>query len=361
MRRLIDGHLDLAWNALAWGRDQDLPLAEVNRREAGMMDHPARGRATTTLPEMRRGGIAVCQATLLVRAKPDLRRPEGHSRLSLDYPSQPIAYAVAQGQLAYYRLLEQQGQLRILRTASDLDDHWRRWDDDPGQRPIGIILAMEGADPIVEPGQAQAWWDDGLRSVNLAHYGPSRYAVGTGDDGPLTTAGVALLKEFERLGMILDATHLSDTSFFEALDRFGGPVLASHNNCRALVPDRRQFSDDQIRLLIARHAVIGAALDAWMLAPGWIIGQTAREVVGLEAVADHIDHVCQLAGNCRHAAIGSDLDGGFGTEQVPVGIDSIADLQGLGGVLADRGYADADIDAIFYGNWTRFFREHLPR
>ena len=110
----------------------------------------------------------------------------------------------------------------------------------------------------------------GLRSVNLAHYGKSHYAVGTGDDGPLTADGVDLLKAFEKLGMILDATHLSDTSFSQALDLFGGPVLASHNNCRALVPHQRQFSDEQIKQLIDRGAVIGAALDAWMLAPGWI-------------------------------------------------------------------------------------------
>jgi membrane dipeptidase len=324
MKRIFDGHLDLSWNALSWGRDITLDLDELNGGEAGLTDHPARRRATTTLPEMRRGRIAACQATLLARAKPEVKKPEGHSRLSLDYSNQEIAYAVAQGQLAYYRVLERRGEVRMSRPAGELDEHWNAWrDDDSARQPIGLILAMEGADPIVDPDQAAAWWDDGLRSVNLAHYGRSRYAIGTGDDGPLTSDGVRLLQEFERLGMILDATHLSDRSFFEALDRFGGPVLASHNNCRALVPNGRQFSDEQIRLLIGRGAVIGAALDAWMLAPGWIIGRTSRAIVHLDAVADHIDHVCQLAGNCRHAAIGSDLDGGFGTEQVPAGLDRI--------------------------------------
>ncbi len=193
---------------------------------------------------------------------------------------------------------------------------------------------MEGADPIVDVAHAAAWWDLGLRSVNLAHYGKSRYAVGTGDDGPLTADGVELLKEFEKLGMILDATHLSDTSFSQALDLFGGPVLASHNNCRALVPHQRQFSDEQIERLIDRGAVIGAALDAWMLAPAGSGARPRAAVVGLEAVADHIDHICQLAGNARHAAIGSDLDGGFGTEQTPTGLDRISDLQKLDAILA---------------------------
>jgi len=360
MRLLIDGHLDLSWNALSWGRDITLDLDRLNRGELGMTDHPARGRATITLPEMRCGGIAVCQATLLCRAKPEVRRPEGHSRLSLDYSSQEIASAMARGQLAYYDLLERRGLLRMIRTSSDLEKHWERWQANDLNEPIGYILAMEGADPIVEPSQAVEWWNLGLRSVNLAHYGRSHYAVGTGDDGPLTREGVQLLKEFEQLGMILDATHLSDTSFFQALDIFDGPVLASHNNCRALVPDGRQFSDEQIKLLIARDAVVGAALDAWMLAPGWIRGQTQREVVRLEAVADHIDHVCQLAGNTRHAAIGSDLDGGFGTEQTPVGMERISDLQNLDEILTRRGYPAQAVDDIFHGNWMRFFRRHLP-
>jgi membrane dipeptidase len=361
MRILFDGHLDLSWNALSWGRDISLELDALNQSERGMTDHCARGRATTTLPEMRRGSIAACQATVLARARPEARPHDGPSRLNLDYANQEIASATARGQLAYYELLERRGLLRMIRTVGDLDAHIQHWSDDPAGTPIGYILAMEGADPIVDVDQAAAWWELGLRSVNLAHYGKSRYAFGTGGDGPLSPDGIRLLEEFDRLGMILDATHLSDTSFYQALEAFGGPVLASHNNCRALVPDGRQFSDDQIRRLIERGAVIGAALDAWMLAPGWVKGKTTRDVVGLEAVADHVDHVCQLAGNARHAAIGSDLDGGFGTEQVPQGLDRISELQKLDGTLAGRGYSAAAIDDIFHGNWLRFFRAHLPR
>jgi membrane dipeptidase len=360
MRWLIDGHLDLAWNALSWGRDITLDLDPLNRDEVGMTDHPSRGRATTTLPEMRRAGIAVCQATLLARAKPEIRRPEGHARNSLDFANQEIASATARGQLAYYELLERRGLLRMIRTRTDLNTHWDRFTNGDQDEPIGYILAMEGADPIVEPNQAVEWWNLGLRSVNLAHYGRSRYAVGTGDDGPLAREGVQLLKEFEQLGMILDATHLSDTSFYQALDVFHGPVLASHNNCRALVPGGRQFSDEQIRMLIERDAVIGSALDAWMLVPGWDRGRSSREVVGVEAVADHIDHICQLAGSHRHAAIGSDLDGGFGTEQSPLGMDRISNLQDLGEILIRHGFADSAIDDIFHGNWLRFFRKNLP-
>jgi membrane dipeptidase len=360
-RLLFDGHLDLAWNALSWDRDITRELDDLNASERGLDDHPARGRATTSLPEMRRSGAAACMATVLARARPGARRADGAGRLALDHTCQEIAAASARGQLYYYELLERRGEMRRIRTVGDLDAHWQSWPEQGGQAPIGYILAMEGADPIVDIRHAEDWWELGLRSVNLAHYGRSRYAVGTGEDGPLSPDGIALLAEFERLGMILDATHLCDTSFYQALELFHGPVLASHNNCRALVPHQRQFSDDQIRLLIERDAVIGVVLDAWMLAPGWVKGQTAREVVGLGALGDNIDHICQLAGNCRHAAIGSDLDGGFGTEQTPVGLDRHSDLQKLGEILERRGYSAAAIDDIFHGNWLRFFRSHLPR
>jgi membrane dipeptidase len=146
----------------------------------------------------------------------------------------------------------------------------------------------------------------------------------------------------------------------QAFDYFDGPLLASHHNCRALVPGDRQLTDDQIRRIIARGGVIGAALDAWMLYPDWIRGQTQPDVVGLDAVADHIDHVCQLAGNARHAALGTDLDGGFGYEQTPRDLRIYSDLQKLGGILSGRGYPDTDIDAIFHINWLTFFRRALP-
>jgi membrane dipeptidase len=311
-----------------------------------------------SLPELRKGGLAVVLATILARAKREVMPADGFNRINVDFATQEIASAQGQGQLAYYKLLARRHEIRIIRTSGELDAHWRQWQQTD---PVGIILAMEGADPIVEPSHAQWWWDQGLRVVGLAHYGKSHYAVGTGDAGPLTEKGVALLREFERLGMILDLTHSSDPSFFQALDTFSGPVLASHNNCRALVPGDRQYSDEQIRRLIARDAVIGVVFDGWMLHPGWEVGKTSRDVLSLDAVLNQIDHICHLAGNTRHVAIGTDLDGGFGNEQVPIGFDTIADLQKLAPMLSSRGYSDQQIDAIFHGNWLRFFRQHLPK
>ncbi len=362
MRLILDSHLDLSWNALSYNRDQTESVDQINQREAGMTAGGGRGCATTSLPEMRKAGVAVCLGTLLVRAKRHVQPAAGHRRIDLDYGTQSIAYAVAQGQLAYYRLLTEQGEMRMIGTATELDSHWKLWQEQPHDRlPIGNILAMEGGDPIVEPSQVETWFRQGLRSVMLSHYGQSHYSVGTGENGPLTPRGVEMLKEFERVGMILDMTHLSDQSFFEAIDRFSGPVMASHNNCRALVPGDRQFSDEQIRRLIQRGAVIGVVCDAWMLEPGWVAGSSRPDRLTMAAMVDHIDHICQLAGNSHHVGIGSDLDGGYGTEQTPGDLKTIADLRRLEPILAERGYSDADIDGIFNRNWLEFFRRSLPR
>jgi membrane dipeptidase len=361
MRLIIDAHLDLGWSAVSFERDLTLCLGEMRRREDGMTDERCRGKAVVSLPELRRARVGVAVATLLARGGPaQTRQPHGYKRSDLDFATPAIAYAHAHAQLAYYRLLENQGHLRILRTRGDLDAHWTAYRAAPDSTPLGIILSMEGADPIVEVDQLQEWWDAGLRAVGPAHYGRSHYAYGTGVDGPLSEAGVELLRKMQRTGMVLDVTHLCDESFWQAMDVYHGPVLASHHNCRALVPGDRQLTDEQIKVLLERDAVIGVSFDAWMLYPNWIRGQTKSEVVDIAAAADHVDRVCQLAGNCRHSGIGSDLDGGFGHEQTPRDLKSIADLQKLADILLARHYSDADIDSFFHGNWLRFFRRCLP-
>jgi membrane dipeptidase len=231
--------------------------------------------------------------------------------------------------------------------------------DPPPDAPIGYVLTLEGADSLITPAHLERAYAYGLRAVGPAHYGPGRYSPGTGAEGGLTPLGRDLLREMRRLGIVLDATHLTDRAFWEALDWFDGPVWASHNNCRALVPDGRQFSDEQIRALVERDAVIGMAFDAWMMQPGWIRGQTRPDTANLKIarIVEHIDHICQLAGNARHCGIGSDLDGGYGREQSPQDLESIADLQRLADLLAARGYGLADVEAIMHGNWVRRLNE----
>jgi membrane dipeptidase len=346
---LIDAHLDLSMNALEWNRNLELSVSEIRHLEADMTQK-GRGCGTVTLPEMRRGEIGLSVVTVIARTA----RPNSPASGAA---TQEISYAKAQGQLAYYRVLESQGKVRLITDVAGLDAQLAAWEADRDNAPLGFILSMEGADPIVSPAQVGSWWEDGLRQVSLSHYGVSAYAHGTGTEGGLTEQGRDLLKEMEAVGIILDLTHLADQAFWEAIDAFGGRVLASHNNCRTLVPGDRQFTDEQLKAVIERDGVIGAALDAWMLYPGWTKGETTPDVVGLQAVADHIDHVCQLAGNRRHAAIGSDLDGGYGTEQCPHDLDTIADLQNIAGLLEQKGYTQEDVEAILHGNWVRLFRE----
>jgi len=360
IRPLIDAHLDLAWSAMYFNRDLLQPIATIRQSETGMIDELSRGRNTVSFPELRAANVPVCVATLLARSGPDQLKQPPLRRVDLDYAQPRIAYAHAQGQLAYYHLLESEGHIRILKSRSDLSQHWKAWQNHPTKTPIGIILSMEGADPIQIPKQVSQWWDNGLRAVGPVHYGRSQYACGTACDGPLSDAGVELLRQFQRVGMILDVTHLSLQSFFQALEIYDGPTIASHHNCAALVPGDRQLTDEQIRLLLQRDAIIGTAFDAWMLYPGWKRGETSPQVLKIESAADHIDHICQIAGSVKHCAIGTDLDGGFGTEQTPCDLDTIKDVHRLEEILAARGYKPADIDAIFFNNWLNFFLKWLP-
>ena len=224
------------------------------------------------------------------------------------------------------------------------------------------MLSLEGADSIVTLEHMERAFRAGLRAVGPGHYGPGVYAQGTNACGDLGPRGRALVREMERLGMILDVTHLCDESLRDALDHFGGALWASHSNCRALVPHNRQFSDEQLRELIGRGAVIGAVFDAWMLVPGWSRGESTPQSMGvtLSTVADHVDRVCQIAGNSLHAGLGSDLDGAFGREQCPCDVESIADLSRLPEILRGRGYGEQDITNIAHGNFVRFLRNALP-
>lgn len=349
----FDCHLDLSMNAVEWNRDLTLPVEQIRRRESGRMDKRDRGRGTVSLPEMRRGQVGLCVATQIARyVAPDNPLSGWHSP--------EIAWAVTQGQLAWYRAMEAAGEMVQIVDRAGLDRHVALWQNNPpANAPIGYILSLEGADSIRTPAHLEQSYAQGLRALGPAHYGPGRYAQGTHATGALTPQGVELLKEMQRLGIILDATHLCDESFWQALDVFQGPVWASHNNCRALVPDGRQFTDEQLKALIARGAVIGGALDAWMMVPGWIRFQTLPHEKGvtLEHLIDHLDHICQLAGNALHIGIGTDLDGGFGREQSPMDLDTIADLQKLPEMLARRGYSADDIALVMHGNWLRFLRE----
>ena len=355
---IFDAHLDLSMNALEWNRDIRLPLVEIRRRELDRKDLPDRARGTVSLPEMRRGRVGLCVATQIARYSTRFSNLPG-------WASPEQAWAQTQGQLAWYRAMEECGQMVQLRAWPEVEAHAALWrnakPEETAGLAIGYLLSLEGADSILSWRHLEKSRGDGLIALGPVHYGPGVYGHGTDDEGPLTLRGRELLKEMERLGIILDATHLCDESFWDALDHYAGPVWASHHNCRALANWNRQFSDEQIRALVERGAVIGMAFDAIMMVHGWTYGQSKPQDFNLkmEKICEHIDHICQIAGNARHVGIGSDLDGGFGTEQAPMDLDSIADLAKLFEPFRARGYSNEDIEGIFAGNFLRFLREHL--
>lgn len=347
---IFDAHLDLSLNALEYNRDLRRSVVEINAAEAELNDLAGRGKATIAFPEMRQAKVGLCVATLLAGCmKP--AAPIG----AWNSPAQ--AWAMTQGQLAWYRAMEEDNQLRQIRTWQQLRTHLQAWEEDPDTCPIGYILSLEGADSIRTLSDLEEAYDQGLRALGPAHYGVGRYALGHDTDGPLSPLGRELLAEMDRLNLILDATHLCEQTFWQAFDAFAGPIWASHNNCRALVDDPRQLADEQIKALAERNAVIGVACDVWMVVPNWQRGQTThddRNDANLAALADHIDHICQMLGNTQHVGIGTDLDGGFGNEQTPSDLKSIADLPKLWDILISRGYSELDLENISHQNFINF-------
>jgi membrane dipeptidase len=368
---IFDGDYPMAYGALDLNRNLSLPIGEARAQpDQDPATRSPNAGIMATLPEMRRGKVAGA----LVKVVGRIKRP--NSPL-WGYSSGDSAYAAAQGQLAYYRILARRGEARLLHTRGELAAHFAQWSaadatgGDTAALPVGFVLGMEGADPILWPEQVADWWADGLRVVSLTHYGVSTYAHGTGTAGGLTPQAKPLLQAMASIGMTLDLTHLADESFWQALALFDGPVIASHQNCRALVPGERQFSDEQLRAIMARGGVVGVSMDTWMLYRGsgldWAkAGITerrelfARQAVTLAHVADHIDHLCQLAGNADHVALGGDTDGQGGVEGAPAEIDTVADYQRLGDILAQRGYNQSAIAQIMVGNWLRFYTQWLP-
>jgi len=352
---IIDAHLDMAMNAIEWNRDYRKSVFEIRDREKGLTDKPDRGNGVASLPELRKGNIGLIVATQLARyVAPNSIIP--------GYNSPEIAWGITQAQLAWYKAMENLGEMVQVTNLTTLEAHLKLWQDESisnETKPVGYILSLEGADSLINLSYLEKAYAYGLRACGPAHYGPGRYAPGTTMSGGLTKMGRELVQEMDKLNMILDVTHLTDEGFTEALDLFKGNVWASHHNCRSLVDYQRQLTDEQIKILIERGAVIGGVLDAWMLVPNWTRGKDTPQErdVTLNKLIDNYDHICQIAGNAKHIAIGSDLDGCFGTEQTPTDLETIADLQKLHGLLTKRGYSAQDIENIFHGNWLRFLRK----
>jgi membrane dipeptidase len=350
----VDGHLDIAYNVIAAGRDVALGLDAIRAAEPAV--HAAMGTATVSLPDLRRGGVGLVFGTLFTLPA-SAQSSDLPAEQSYRTPEQ--AHAQALTQLAVYGDLAAAGHVRLIGSRRELAAHRAAWA--AGDGAVGMVLLMENGDPIRVPGEAAWWREQGVRIVGPA-WQATRYCGGTHQPGPLSDLGRALLPELSRAGLVLDISHMAEQSFWQALEIFDGQLIASHSNCRSLVSEARadrHLSDAMIRALVDRGAVIGAVLYNAFIAAEYVKGDP-KDRYGLDRLVRHIDHVCQIAGDARHAAIGSDLDGGLGREHIPRELDSVADLPRIAEALAAAGYADQDVAAIMGGNWISMLESALP-
>jgi membrane dipeptidase len=366
MPLIIDSHQDLAWNMLSYGRDYTRPVAETRRLEAGTTIPEINGDALVGWPEYQRGQVAIIFSTLY--ATPAKWKTPSDT---IWYADSEKAHRLYRDQITVYRKLADAhpDKFCLVSTTGELNsviEHWSRPipDERPDEgHPVGMVYLMEGADGIRSPRELADWYDLGLRLIGLAWAG-TRYCGGTGEPGPLTPEGRELIAAMAEYNFVLDLSHMDQAAAYESLDRYEGPVMATHANCAALlkgVDTNRHLPDPVIEGLIERDGVIGLVPFNSFLKVGWQRNNgSRREEVPMDALIAHIDHICQLAGDALHAGIGSDFDGGFGLQSIPSELDSIADLQLIASGLKIRGYNELDTENILGGNWLRFLRRNLP-
>ncbi len=362
---LIDAHEDLAYNALNFGRNYRLSAAEIRQAEKDtLIPTWNEGQALLGYPDYQRGQVGLVFGTVFVH---HMRHASG-SFEKLVYTDYNQARRLYHQQIDYYHDLVDRYPdcFRLVRNRKELADILQPWEEaaisgKTADLPVGILMSMEGAEGVEDPGELEEYWEKGVRIVGPVWAG-GRLCGGTIEPGHFTRDGYAFLEAMAALGFTLDFSHMNEESALQALDAYAGPVIASHANPRALLKDphnERHLTDHTIQALVEHDGVIGIIPFNRFLKPGWSSGDD-RSQVRLEHVAAHIDYVCQLAGDPLHVAIGSDFDGGFGWPAVPLEVNTIADLQKLVPVLAGRGYRPADIMAIFNGNWQRTLERSLP-
>jgi len=340
----VDGHLDLAYNALAAGRDLRLSLDALR-------ELPGHETALVTLPELRCARVALVFGTIFVLPAHAVQTaPSTEPLAGKAYETPEEARALGLAQLEFYERLEETGHIRLIRTQEDLQSHLGEGGEEDA--PIGVVLLLEGADPLLTPGDLAAWVARGLRVVGPA-WQRTRYAGGTKAPGPLTELGRELIHAMNEGGVILDASHLAEESFWEALELGPRHVIASHSNARALVPTDRHLSDEMIRALAEREGVVGLVVANPFLNPEAPRGSPKGRTT-LEHLRRHAEHVAGLIG-WERLAVGSDWDGGFGVLDVPTEIERAADFAKLGEAVpegAKRGFLGE--------NWVRVLRRALP-
>lgn len=358
---IVDGHEDIAWNILTFGRDPSRSVGETRALEKDTQIPVHTGQALLGWPQWVAGRVGVVFATLF--AAP-IRRKVGPWE-SMCYHDLNEARALYLASLDAYKRLTtvHADRFQLVGNRRALDEVLATWEQPaPAMPRLGLVVLMEGGDGLQDLAELEAWYAQGLRILGPAWTG-SRYAGGTHEPGPLTADGRRLLQAMAELGLALDLSHMTEEGQRQALDAYPGVILASHSNAQALLEGsptpERHLTDAVVRGLAEREGVIGLVLYNAFLLGGWK-PQDGREAVTLDRVCAQVDYICQLTGSARHVALGSDFDGGVGLHKIPAGLDSVADLRLIGDALAVRGYSPHDVEAILGGNWLSLLHRLLP-
>lgn len=365
---IVDAHADIAYNMLKYGRDYTRPAVETRRLEAGTQTVLDNEDSLLGWADYQRGQVAVIFSTLFA-APARFSKTENQKQVYKNFDEAHQLYR--EQLLTYHRMTDSApDKFRLIASSTDLNlilSHWqgnRLHPNSPADngRPVGMVVLMEGAEGVRHPSELEEWYEMGVRLIGPAWVG-TRYCGGWKEPGPLTGDGRRLLTAMAEYNFTLDLSHMDEQAAIEALDIYRGPIVATHANCAALLPNsdsNRHLSDRIIAGVIERDGVVGVVPFNSYLKAGWVSGRDPRSEVPLEIVVNHIDHICQLAGDSLHAGIGSDFDGGFGLQSVPPEIDTVADLQNLVSLLQARSYSQTDIENILSGNWIARLKRDLP-
>jgi membrane dipeptidase len=346
----FDAHLDLAYLAEC-GRDMLAPLDP----QAG--PHPP---AAVTLPSLRDGGISACLGTIFTEAYLP-GRPAEYLQVAYPIGDADAAHTAGLRQLDRYQRWAQAGEIeQVLSGAQRRLGAPHRQEGcalaDPHPMTLGILV--ECADPIRSPDQLPWWAERGVVAIGLAWVHGSRYAGGNGPSScetGITPAGRDFIRAMDSLGLVHDASHLSQRALDELLCLTDRRVIASHSNCRTLIDgqNQRHLSDDAIREIGRRGGVIGLNLYSPFLRSGLSFDAPGR--ASIDDALRHIEHIADLHGHDHGLGLGSDMDGGFSAARLPEGIDVPRDLSRLAAALSARGWTDERVHAFAWGNWARFF------
>jgi len=352
---IIDGHEDISMNAIAEGRDYLTSARHIRQTERFAGFENPNGICMLGLQDWIDGHVGIVVATISAI-------PRSHANPGeLSYPTIDGARLQALAHLDLYQRWDStHPQIEIVREAAVLDTVASDWLDDTlplSERRVGFVLLMENADPIRDLTDLEFWRDQGLRMIGPAWHA-NRFTGDTRSGGPLTDAGRVLLRQMGQLGFTLDLTHMSEVASLEALATYDGLIIASHANSRRTVDYPRLLSDDIVKGIVEHDGIVGVLPLNWALDPDWERGHD-KSTVAIDKLVDAIDVVCDIAGDAGHVGIGSDFDGGQGTECSPREIDTVADLYVLADALSDRGYSVEDVERIMYGNWWSLLRRQF--